>query len=335
MKLDKNIILVDNSEEKVLDFKNGLQSSTNKQWTVYVNKSNKLQKNLLDRVIRYIKYFLFPLKIFLGRKTVENIVAWQQFYGILYAFYCNLFKVKKSSKLIIMTFIYKEKKFLGKLYYRFIKYAIDNKYVDYIICFSRNECEYYSKIFNISTEKFIFLKLGIDKININNEYGEKNYIIAPGRSNRDYEFLIKVLKNEKYDLKIICDSMAKEKKGKIQIYNDIMGDKYFSMLKNADCVIVPLKDKNISSGQLVILQAMQLRVPIIVTEAMGISDYIINGYNGIVINKSKTELLEAIQKLEDKDFRKKIVDNAYRDYLENYLLSSLGKNMGKIINRKG
>ena len=335
MKLDKNIVLVDNSEEKVLDFKDGLQSSTNKQWTIYVNKSNKLQKNLFDRIIRYIKYFLFPFKIFLGRKNVENIVAWQQFYGILYAFYCNLFKVKKSNSLVIMTFIYKEKKFLGKLYYIFIKYAIDNNYVDYIICFSKNECEYYARIFNMNPEKFVFLKLGIDKININMEYDEKNYIIAPGRSNRDYKFLIESLKDENYNVKIICDSIPKKKDGKIQIYTDVMGDKYFSMLKNADCVIIPLKDDKISSGQLVILQSMQLKIPIIVTESLGIRDYIKDGYNGIIINKNKKDLLNALKLLEDKDFRQRIVDNAYRDYLEKYSLDSLGKKIGKIINRKG
>ena len=187
----------------------------------------------------------------------------------------------------------------------------------------------------MNPEKFVFLKLGIDKININMEYDEKNYIIAPGRSNRDYKFLIESLKDENYNVKIICDSIPKKKDGKIQIYTDVMGDKYFSMLKNADCVIIPLKDDKISSGQLVILQSMQLKIPIIVTESLGIRDYIKDGYNGIIINKNKKDLLNALKLLEDKDFRQRIVDNAYRDYLEKYSLDSLGKKIGKIINRKG
>ena len=234
-----------------------------------------------------------------------------------------------------MTFIYKEKKIFRRLYYKFIKYAIDNKYVDYIICFSKNECAYYSKIFNIDSEKFVFENLGIDKIKINTEYYDKNYIIAPGRSNRDYEFLIESLKNEKYDVKIICDILSKRKDGNIQIYTDVIGDKYYSMLKNANCVIVPLRDDKISSGQLVILQAMQLKVPIIATEAFGVKDYIKDGYNGLIIHKDKNELLKAIEKLQDKQFRQKIVDNAYKDYLEKYTLDVLGKNIGKIVNRKG
>ena len=132
MKLNENIILADNSKEKILEFEIGIEETTNMQWNVYIKESNKLRKNILDEIIRYIKYFIFPLKIFLSRRQVKNIVAWQQFYGIIYAFYCKLFKVKKNSSLTIMTFIYKPKKKFEKLYFKFIKYSIDNEYVNII-----------------------------------------------------------------------------------------------------------------------------------------------------------------------------------------------------------
>lgn len=333
MKTGENIILADNSEDKIIEFKESLEKETNMQWQTCINVSNKLRKNSLDEIIRYFKYFMFPLKIFFSRKKIENIVAWQQFYGIIYAFYCNIFKVKKTNTLTIMTFIYKQKKFLGKLYFNFVKYAIDNKYVDNIIVFSKNEIDYYSKIFKMPKEKFQFENLGINKIKIKKEYNENNYIIAPGRSNRDYEFLIKAIENEKYNIKIICDELPNEKYKNIKIYNNIMGDNYYSMLNNAYCVIIPLKDENISSGQLVLLQAMQLKKPIIVTEANGINDYITNGYNGFIIKKSKEELLKALKKLDNPEIYKMISDNAYKEYMEKYSLSKLGENIGKIIKK--
>ncbi len=110
-----------------------------------------------------------------------------------------------------------------------------------------------------------------------------------------------------------------------------MGDKYFAMLKNADCIVIPLKNKNISSGQLVILQAMQLRKPIIVTDGDGIRDYIKNGYNGITIKNNKDELLQALEQIENKEIRNTIVSNAYKEYDNKYSLKSLGKNIGKIV----
>lgn len=335
MKIEKNIILADNSEDRIKEFKEGLEKETKMSWNVCINVSNKLRKNIFDEIIRYIKYFLFPLKIFFSRKQINNIIAWQQFYGIIYAFYCNIFKVKKTSSLTIMTFIYKPKKKLGKLYFKFIKFAIDNKYVDNIIVFSNNEREYYSKIFEMPKEKFIFENLGINKIKIEQEYDNKGYILAPGRSNRDYKFLIETMKNEKYDIRIICDTLPNEKYGNIQVYNNVMGNKYFAMLQKADCVIIPLEDKNISSGQLVLLQAMQLRKPIIVTNAEWIKDYIIDGYNGFIINKNKDELMKALEKLKNKEIYDTIANNAYMEYVEKYSLLKLGENIGKIIKNKG
>lgn len=335
MKIEKNVILADNSEEKVKEFKDGLENETKMKWYTYISVSNNLRKNIFDEIIRYMKYFLFPLKIFFLRKQVENIVAWQQFYGIMYAFYCNIFKVNKTNNLTIMTFIYKPKKKFGKLYFKFIKYAINNKYVDNIIVFSKNEIEYYSKIFEMPKEKFIFENLGISEIKVQREYNEKDYILAPGRSNRDYNFLIEAMKDDKYDVRIICDELSKDKCENIKIYNNVMGDKYYAMLKNAYCVVIPLKDKNISSGQLVLLQAMQLRKPIIVTDAKGVKDYIVDGYNGLIIDKSKEELIRALEKLKNPEIYDTLAENAYKEYVEKHSLLKLGENIGKIIKNKG
>lgn len=331
MKLNENVILADNSEEEVKEFKNGLEKITKMKWFIYVSVSNQLRKNIFDEIVRYIKYFIYPLRIFFSRKQVKNIVAWQQFYGIIYAFYCNLFKVKKNNKLIIMTFIYKPRKKFGKLYFKFIKYAIDNKYVDNIIVFSKNECEYYSKLFNIKMEKFKFVNLSIDEIKVKTKYEEYNYVLSVGRSNRDYDFLIEAMKDEKYNVKIVCDKLLEQDYNNIKIYNDVNGDKYYAMLKNADCVVIPLKDKNISSGQLVILQAMQMRIPIIVTETRGVRDYIKDGYNGLLIKNTKEELMGALNKLKDPNLCFKLISNGYKEYNEKYSLSKLGENVGKII----
>ena len=133
----KNIILIDFPKKENWDFKNSLEEQTNLKWEEEESVSNQRRKNKLSNIIRYLKYFIFPLKIFLKRKNYQNIVAWQQFYGVLYAFYSRLFHSKKYNKLIIMTFIYKEKKgLIGKIYYKFVKYAIQNEYIDKFICFS-------------------------------------------------------------------------------------------------------------------------------------------------------------------------------------------------------
>lgn len=305
-----------------------MENETKEKWTIYSKETNK-EKSL---IIRYIKYFLFTWKIFMNRKKMKKIVAWQQFYGIIYAFYSRFFNVKKSNELYICTFIFKEKNKLRNIYFKFIKYSISSIYVDKIICFSKNECEYYSKIFNISIKKFINLKLGIEKIESINEDNKGKYIFAPGNSNRDYEFLIKTLENTKYKLKILGTVKNKKKVNNIEILNNIYGNEYYKLLKNSYCIVIPLIDEKISSGQLVILQAMQLGKPIIITENNSINDYILNNYNGIIIKKDPDKLIEVLEKVyNDKNFYNKLVFNGKKEYENNYSLEVLGKNIGKLI----
>ena len=58
----------------------------------------------------------------------KTVLCWQQFYGIAIAFFCRLFHLKKKYRLVIMTFIYKQKRGLpGKIFYHFVKYAITSQ----------------------------------------------------------------------------------------------------------------------------------------------------------------------------------------------------------------
>lgn len=68
-------------------------------------------------------------------------------------------------------------------------------------------------------------------------------------------------------------------------------------------VVIPLQDLNISSGQLMLLQAMQLGKPIIVTNNCTIYDYIEDGKTGLVLANEKKLWIEAIKKIyNDSDF---------------------------------
>ena len=117
MRWNENIILTDNSVREMEEFKKGLEKSTNLKFTTYEMNANKGRSKKIVNIIRYIKYFIFPIQLFLNRKKVKMVIAWQQFYGLIYAFYCRIFKVKKTNYLYINVFIYKEKKgIVGKIY---------------------------------------------------------------------------------------------------------------------------------------------------------------------------------------------------------------------------
>ena len=111
-----NIILADCLEEELTDLKEGLEDSTKQNWKIYSTISNWGRTSLWKKIKRYLVYFLAPIKVFLKRKEYSKIIGWQQFYALIFAFYCNIFKVKKNFNLYVVNFTYKEKNgFVGKI----------------------------------------------------------------------------------------------------------------------------------------------------------------------------------------------------------------------------
>lgn len=321
MSTKKNVILVDWIPKKDWNFKILISKYTNVEWEVVAYKANGAQNNFFKKLFNtYLKQLYFSFKIFIKRENYNTLIAWQQFFGLIFAFYCELFKVKKYPKLIIMTFIYKPKKgFIGKVYYKFMKQCLASKYIDKVICFSKIEVEYYSKLFDIEKSKFEFCLYGIEKENDKNNESMQQYFLSAGRSNRDYEFLINSLHDSKYEIKIICDTLENKKIGNVEILNNVYGEKYLTYLKKCMAVVISLDDENISSGQLVFLKAMELGKPIVITRSNAIEGYILDNYNAFIINKNKNELLDTLELLTtNKSEYDRISENA-KQYFEEYL----------------
>ena len=332
--MKKNGLFIDRRPVEQWGFMQGLEEKTGEKWDIISYASND-RSSRLKEVIRYCKYFYYAFIIFTHRNKYDKIVAWQQFYGILLAFYCRLFGVKKQFSLIVMTFIYKRKHgLLGNIYYSFMKFTLTGKYIDKIIVFSKNEVNYYFDLFPKS-DKFIYIPLGteyITNVKIDEKLEQQKYILSVGRSNRDYQFLYDELKDSEFRVKILSNTVNQSPTDNIEIYTKVFDREMFHYLNNCFCVVIPLADTKISSGQLVALQAMQLGKPIIVTESEGIADYIIPGYNGVIIKKEKGSLITALQELYSNDnLYLTLSQNARFEYDKKYSIRRFGNNVGDLI----
>ena len=97
-------------------------------------------------------------------------------------------------------------------------------------------------------------------------------------------------------------------------------------------MLIPLKDENLSSGQMVMLKSMQFKKPVIVTQSNAISDYAVNGVNAIVCKKDVDEFSNAVEMLfADKDLYKRLQENGIKFCNEKYSQATLGKNVGALI----
>lgn len=301
-----------------------------------------LQANPQARSLkRYLVVIINSFRLFVHHRQIQNMVTWQQMHGLFFAAYSRFFRIRKHINLTVLTFIYKPKNgLIGRIYDLFIRFAIESKYIDRIICFSDNEAEHYRAIFPIAASKFKSTLFGVidesTKYNItalNPNSGDGGYLFAVGRSNRDYGFLLEAMKDSPYKLVIACDSLNEQStSSNISIRTDVSyGDSLYSLIANSYCIIVPLDDPNISSGQFVFIQAGMFGKPVIVTRTNTLKDYVINGYNGIVIDKTKEDLHEAIQHCLDQVEYKRMSRNARRHYEDTFTMSAMSNRTAELI----
>ncbi|KAA6302327.1 MAG: hypothetical protein EZS26_001440 [Candidatus Ordinivivax streblomastigis] len=336
-----NGIFIDMPLETNWEFLSGLEETSGKIWEVNSLVSNEGRTGKLSGIIRYCKYFYYSFIIFLDRNKYEKLLCWQSFYGIICAFYCRIFHVKKTNKVIVLNFVYKpkgERGLIGKLYFKWLNYCINNQYIDLYISASLTNCKYCANIFNSNINKFKFIPFSVKDSSstpIHDEaLAQSNYILSLGRSNRDWQWLIESFRGSDYNLIIICDELRyPDLPDNITVLNNVWGDDTFKYIKYCKCMIIPILVGSVASGDTVLVQGMSFSKPIIITQPSCLADdYVKDGWNGLTINKVKEDLLIALHKIyTDDNLYHTLSENARKDYLTNYTLLQYGKNVGKQI----
>lgn len=303
----KNIILADCKPEEIKTFKDGINKASKVQYEIESAISNGGHATILQNLFRYMAYFAFPLKIFLKRREYDSILGWQQFYALNFAFFCRLFHVQKKTKVVAVNFTYKNKYgLIGKIYKWYMTYCCNSNYVDFFHVLSKLYAERCSKELNIPFEKFIVTAFGIpdtvDQITGDNPMG-KSYSLSIGRSNRDFDFLVRVWSQpclKEQTLVILSDVWCPSQKLPENVIwrNDVVGEPSKVWFKHADICITSIDDGNIASGDTVLLTGMMLGKPAVITEPSTLAEmYIQNGKNGLCVPKDESIAAEKIADL--------------------------------------
>ncbi|MGN1245178.1 MAG: glycosyltransferase family 4 protein [Muribaculaceae bacterium] len=273
--MKNNTILIDFKLKPGWTMPDVLASATHEPWIVEQRQTNQFHGGKLATLKRMLWYFVFPLQVVMRRKQYKRIIAWQQFFGLNFAFWCRLLHLRKVNDVTVLTFIYKRKPGLaGAAYHKYMSYIVNSKYIDRFVCYSREECDYYAQAFGTGRERFVYMPLGLAPIE-HADCTDEGYVFATGRSNRDYDFLARVVQGTTYKCVIACDGYTKTiEADNVTVLDDCFGERMIDVMAHCRCVAIPLKDATISSGQLVILQAMSLGKPVICSDVAGIRDYV-------------------------------------------------------------
>lgn len=339
----KNIILADCDPEEVKTFSEGCNAIATDANFKILSLVNKISYNgVFKEAIRYLQYFIFPFRIFLNRKKYNVILGWQQFYAINFAFFCRLFHVNKCNTNVVVNFTYKRKSGItGKIYYSYMKYCCQNKYIDYFHVPSYNYVDICCKELGINKNKFIVTGFGVPDTYENMKYLKtpmKNYSLSIGRSNRDFNFLVNVWKQDCMKDKILViasdtwrpiEQLPKNVIHKTNIkYKDS-----FAWFNNCNLCIIPISDGTICSGDTVLLTGMMFGKPTVITKPSTLAEmYIEDGINGICVEKNvKTAALTISDFLNDKNRRETIGNNARKCFLKKFSRKNMGIQLCKKI----
>lgn len=315
-----------------IEFIEGVTNSSGKDWTLIEKKLNprmpKWRKKLKD--------FWFTFKFTSKSRHIGCVLAWQQMYGILPAFFNRYIFHRRNLNISIMTFIYKPKNGLGgKLYRWLVNSAISSKNVSNIFVYSQSEVQHYSTIFPKAKEKFHFVKFGLPVSNTNytdTALKNENYFFSTGFSNRDYEFLINVFNNTPLKLKIACPHLKTAIPQNVEILDNCFGEEMKRQMCNSIAVLIPLKNLNISSGQLVFITAMQLGKPLVITDSIPTRTYLDHNIDAIIVPNDIKQWRDAIDKLiNDNEFYDKMCRHNRQHSITEFSIDRLGTDIGRFI----
>ena len=334
-----NVVLFDNDAEEFQEYLAGIRKGSGAKWDAIRLKANEPQTSKLQAVIRYLKYFVLPLHVYNRRDRFNVIVGWQAFYGINFAFYCRLFKSKKENVVIIQHCVYKPKKgIVGKVYEKYMRYALDNKYVDIIQTDAEGYAKIYEECFDIPKEKIKYIQFGVidfSKWEIpEKQDGERDFVLCIGRSNRDWEYVIDALGNTDIPIVIVCDTADKSKETKnIKILTDIDNDKSLYYFKNCRCTLTAVKDGNLSSGETIFCQQLGFGKPAVIVKPCSLTNnYLIEGYNGVSVERNADELIKAIHRMyQDQEYYDRLSNNCRKDFEAKYTLFRHSEKIGKLV----
>jgi glycosyltransferase involved in cell wall biosynthesis len=268
----------------------GLCDITVKHLT-YRNKRSSKEIGALE-----LPFFLLRmLPVYLGlRRRYDYIFTFEcSLTSFAIAFWQTLF-FSRAPKHVILQFIMREKtpSLSSRLKYSLMKWLFSS--VHLAVCSARAECAYYREVFGWPASKVAYVPYHASAGMLARPGSDRGYLFAAGRTFRDFPTMIAAVAPTPYDTVIVASrSVAKvpAEAAHIRLHEDIPLAQFTELLEGARVVVVPLQDRRISTGQVVILHAMALGKPVIVTRTSGSTDYIEDGKNGLLVPPSDVEAL--------------------------------------------
>lgn len=301
-------------------------------WLTEIFQRTQYIGGVLTHLTYWLLSFYYSLSL-VKYAGINTMVFINPIVGIFYSALARIFHINQS--LVIAGFLFESKS--NKLYYVMRKMFVNFCYkkVKLIIVYGKNERQLYSSLFDRLKDKFCFVEYGRD-FNYKNKKPfnhAKNYIAAGGRSNRNYKLLCKAYDyfshKDEYDCLVAtrpeCVTVEMNESSVRFIYG-ITLNQFGSFIEGAKVFILPLKNTNLSAGHMSMMEAMSLRIPVIVTDIPSVRDYVDDECVFFYTADDSEKLCETIEyvlnNLDNPEVQMK-VNKAYSRYESDFSFKSL------------
>jgi glycosyltransferase involved in cell wall biosynthesis len=267
------------------------------------------------------------------RPIPQAVVVWTHIEALIVALFRALLG-RRDTKLVLVGFILTERsgslhRWLRRLYFDTV-FSV----VDLAIVHSRAEAERYAELFKGRRTRFVFIPWGshIDNLEALRaqppDTGAADVLCA-GRSGRDYPTLFRALGGQGLRVKVVCD-LADALAGcqpapDIEVLDRCYGAAYLRELLHARCVAVPLGVGDISAGQMVLLQAMEMGKAVVLTRTATTVDYVRDGHDALMCEPGDADGLRAqvLRALADDTLREQIGANARQTFVRRFTVPAV------------
>lgn len=243
--------------------------------------------------------------------------------------------LRRDYSIVLLSFIYTERpghRWLSRVRQAYFRALLSR--LQGIICHSEVEVERNGALFGCrATTRFIPLGLHVQGHEQPAPFlaPGASYALSAGRSGRDYRSLSQAFAGLDHPLRIVCDNKAATagvvSAPNIRILDNCFGSSYLDQLRGADMVVVPLQVSDISAGQMVIIQAMALRKPIITTRTSTSGHYVRDGWNALEVDQGKpAAIAQAVQRLlADPALAAQLAAQGYQTFLASFSMPAFAR----------
>lgn len=166
------------------------------------------------------------------------------------------------------------------------------------------ECDLYSEYFGIPRSRIRLRLWSVAKLATSPSIPSlpHNYISSVGGNHRDYRILIEASLLIP-DIPMVLVARPENLKGltiprHVQVFINRPAGETMNILQRSAFTVVPLDSATAPCGQATLVLAMHLGKAIVATDSEGISDYLIDGYNGVrCVPFSHNSMADAIARL--------------------------------------